>query len=551
MQNLVIVPLLLHILSSAHYAAKDQKAIEIQRKENSSIIIHIATLNEGVSRCSQIETLIKSILLYHRGIIHMHIFADERSREMMSVMFQTWPLDRVRWSLYEMETVHEGGRWLPSKHHSGTIGVFKFVTDDVMPLFVEKLIVIDSDTLLLDDIQFLHDYFFLMEKQGAFWATTEDQYPRGTDREIYPHKDRYGENNGVLLLDLKMMREIGDWNKIWKNETFSLYQKVGPLLASDQDVYTSLAYWFPTWHYRLPCVYNFQMGEYSLETQCVGEWRDFSVIKIAHWTEGIKWDGVKTNPKFFTQIYRCVQRMDGNIFGVSRILLNLQKSETRRTLHYIKDVAEAPALSDITLAAHVPFNRSYDQIDRMNRWPGPASLVVFGNDEEKMLLNNYLHKNVNDTSDRLAIHFVHPAIGELEYPSTYLAKISVDASRTERVLAANELEKLDLSRSLYSKFWKRITQDENNSIAIIRSRKGSEVIGAVMRKRLAQLINAKDLTAEEAVDQLRLKASYSISEEPIPYMNSLFDSTVSYPSEHYCQVQISQRNPIITGWNKK
>lgn len=47
-------------------------------------------------------------------------------------------------------------------------------------------------------------------------------------------QDRLGENNGILLLDLKKMREIGDWNKIWKNETFSLYQKVGPLLASDQ-----------------------------------------------------------------------------------------------------------------------------------------------------------------------------------------------------------------------------------------------------------------------------------------------------------------------------
>lgn len=33
--------------------------------------------------------------------------------------------------------------------------------------------------------------------------------------------------------------------------------------------------------------------------------------------------------------------------------------------------------------------------------------------------------------------------------------------------------------------------------------KGSEVIGAVMKKSLAQLINAKEITAEEAVDQLR------------------------------------------------
>lgn len=65
-----------------------------------------------------------------------------------------------------MESVHESGRWvcilfeyeksltkplhwsfllhiskfqLPSMHHSGTIGVFKFFPDDVLPLYVEKV----------------------------------------------------------------------------------------------------------------------------------------------------------------------------------------------------------------------------------------------------------------------------------------------------------------------------------------------------------------------------------------------------------------------------
>ncbi|GMR46212.1 hypothetical protein PMAYCL1PPCAC_16407, partial [Pristionchus mayeri] len=86
---------------------------------------------------------------------------------------------------------------------------------------------------------------------GAFWATTEDQYPRYPYREVYPHKENLGENNGILMLDLKRLREIGDWNNIWTNETLSLYEKIGPLIASDPDVFTSLAYWFPTWHYRL------------------------------------------------------------------------------------------------------------------------------------------------------------------------------------------------------------------------------------------------------------------------------------------------------------
>ncbi|GMT21870.1 hypothetical protein PFISCL1PPCAC_13167, partial [Pristionchus fissidentatus] len=464
-----------------------------------SRVIHIATLNEGVSRCGQIEILIKSILLFHKGVIHMHIFADRRSREMLSVMFSTWQLENVRWSLYEMESVHDGVRWLPSMHHSGTIGVFKFFPDDLLPRFVEKIILIDSDTILLDDIQSLHDHFVPMDEQGAFWATSEDQYRRDGYREIYPHKDNQGENNGILLMDLKKMREIGDWNRIWKNETFSLYQKVGPLVASDQDVFTSLAFWFPQWHYRLPCVYNFQMGDWAIQSQCVGEFRDFSVVKIAHWTEGKKWDGTLANVKFFTQIYRCIQKIDGGIFGIHK---SRENSTLRRTLHYIKDAEKTPQLSDLTLATHAHFNQSFPLIDHLSQWPGPVALAVYGSDEQRMLLTNFLHANAKLMSGQLAIHFVHPAVDDSKYPVSYLSKIVVDSARTDSVLLAYDIDELDVSENIYLKLTNHLNKYENDFISLIRSRKGAEVIGAVIKKPLAQLMITKDLSAEEAVHTL-------------------------------------------------
>ncbi|GMR46211.1 hypothetical protein PMAYCL1PPCAC_16406, partial [Pristionchus mayeri] len=140
-----------------------------------------------------------------------------------------------------------------------------------------------------------------------------------------------------------------------------------------------------------------------------------------------------------------------------------------RTLLYIKDAAGTPERGELTLAVHVNFTRSFDTIDRMSLWPGPVSLVVYGSDHHRMLLNNFLHKNKNGASERMAVHFVHPTIGDSVYPAAYLAKIAVDAARTERVLAAYELEDLDVSMGLYSKF--QNLDDEHSEIAIIQSEK--------------------------------------------------------------------------------
>ncbi|GMS94540.1 hypothetical protein PENTCL1PPCAC_16715, partial [Pristionchus entomophagus] len=64
-------------------------------------IVHLASLISGREDYLRAETLIKSILLFHRGSLHYHFIADSKSREVISALLQTWQIENFRWSIYE------------------------------------------------------------------------------------------------------------------------------------------------------------------------------------------------------------------------------------------------------------------------------------------------------------------------------------------------------------------------------------------------------------------------------------------------------------------
>ncbi|GMT23706.1 hypothetical protein PFISCL1PPCAC_15003, partial [Pristionchus fissidentatus] len=116
---------------------------------------------------------------------------------------------------------------------------------DILPLYVKKVIVIDTDLLFLRDISQIAAHFQYLNG-GVVFATAEDMYNRKKTNRYFPHKD-HGENSGVMLLNLDTMRH-SDWNDVWMAELQRLVGKFGHLVTSDQDVLTSLALYRPDLH---------------------------------------------------------------------------------------------------------------------------------------------------------------------------------------------------------------------------------------------------------------------------------------------------------------
>ncbi|GMS94867.1 hypothetical protein PENTCL1PPCAC_17042, partial [Pristionchus entomophagus] len=253
---------------------------------------------------------------------------------------------------------------------------------DFIPSILCQVILMDTEIIILEDIAVLFGYFKKMEEQGAFFGASPDMYRR----ELMPIRMKLpninsGTNVGVVILDLKRMRQI-NWDDLWREETLRLLHEFGPPTASEQDTFVSLEYFHRNWCYRLPCAYNYQFGEWAVDSMCHGNSTDYGRVKIPHWTEDMRWASNKTSARHFTRIYQCIQMIEWTEINGEDPDYNMAPA---RTLLYMRD-GEIPNSGEITLSVSAQFNDSFAIIDRVREWPGPVDLIVIGSDQERMLL---------------------------------------------------------------------------------------------------------------------------------------------------------------------
>ncbi|GMT18473.1 hypothetical protein PFISCL1PPCAC_9770, partial [Pristionchus fissidentatus] len=238
----------------------------------------------------------------------------------------------VRWSLYDLTSSHDRIKFIPTAHRAGNMGYLRMFAHDLLPLYVEKVILLDTDTMVLEDLAVMHSYFAIMDRKGAIFGASGDMYKRYEIRTKLPRK-KFGPNVGIVMLDIKRMRET-PWNDLWKEETLRLIHKYGPPTASEQDTFASLEYSHPDLAFRLPCGYNYQLGEWAVDSLCSGGSQNYDRVKIAHWTEEEKWSSHKPSAQHFTKIYHCIQMLDWSLING----VEYEKSSAPpRTLIYMRD----------------------------------------------------------------------------------------------------------------------------------------------------------------------------------------------------------------------
>ncbi|GMS81592.1 hypothetical protein PENTCL1PPCAC_3767, partial [Pristionchus entomophagus] len=249
-------------------------------------------------------------------------------------MFQTWRIKRLRWSLYELDRSHDRVDYIPTAHRAGNMGYLRMFAHDLLPLYVEEVILMDTDTIILEDIAVMHGYFKKMDEQGAFFGSSPDMYRR----ELMPIRLKLpninsGMNVGVIMLNLKRMRQE-NWDDLWREETLRLLHEFGPPTASEQDTFASLEYSHPKWNYLLPCEYNYQLGEVGSSILANDASLQLAHFQIPHWTDEEKWTSKKPIARHFTKIYQCIQMIDWVEINGEDTDRNMAPA---RTLLYMRD----------------------------------------------------------------------------------------------------------------------------------------------------------------------------------------------------------------------
>lgn len=174
--------------------------------------IHIAMVVAGYSTARSAITLVKSILFYRLNPLHFHFVTDTSSNHVLSTIFRTWQLSAVNISFYAIETASDAVLWIPNSHYSGIYGLMKLMLVQLLPVNLDRVIVLDTDLMMMENIGSLWKFFKDIRRRGKMIGVVENQsdWYLGKlwekQRKPWPAIGR-GFNTGVMLLNLKMMKE--------------------------------------------------------------------------------------------------------------------------------------------------------------------------------------------------------------------------------------------------------------------------------------------------------------------------------------------------------
>lgn len=180
--------------------------------EDDCEIVHIAMVVAGYDTARSVITLVKSILFYRLNPLHFHFVTDPSANHVLSTIFKTWQLPDVNVSFYAIEAASDTVSWIPNSHYSGIYGLMKLTLVQLLPTNLDRVIALDTDLMMMENIGSLWKIFKEIKRRGKLLGVVENQsnWYLGNlwekQKNPWPAIGR-GFNTGVMLLNLKMMKE--------------------------------------------------------------------------------------------------------------------------------------------------------------------------------------------------------------------------------------------------------------------------------------------------------------------------------------------------------
>ncbi|CAH8649416.1 unnamed protein product [Dicrocoelium dendriticum] len=147
--------------------------------------------------------------------IHVHFICDNETSLLLSTSLTDWKLPGFSWTIYDLYKYTPNVAWILNSHNAGTAATVKLVIPCVLPRWVEKIIVVDSDMLLNANLQDLWQQFDLFDRHQAI-AMAAEQRSDSSRCDGQPAGSITGINGGLSLLHLAKLR-ANDWDQFWRS----------------------------------------------------------------------------------------------------------------------------------------------------------------------------------------------------------------------------------------------------------------------------------------------------------------------------------------------
>uniref|UniRef100_A0AAF5PGR8 Glycosyltransferase-like protein LARGE2 n=1 Tax=Wuchereria bancrofti TaxID=6293 RepID=A0AAF5PGR8_WUCBA len=422
------------------------------RSQNCQVLHLALVVCGGVHLSYPLSTLIKSILRYRQQAIVLHLLVDDITMRIISLLFNTWRLPAVKVIYYNASQYLGRFSWIPNRHYSGRYGFLKLILNDILPADVDKVITLDTDALIMDDIAQLWSFFSKMTSLQAIGLVENlsNWYliNRNTSQRIvWPAWGR-GFNSGVMLLDLTKLRNIS-WSYIWKEIASKNVKDYGPVELADQDVINAVINHHQWIVHKLPCEWNFQLGFQSQQDLCPVE---ISRLKLVHWNSPLKTRTVNRYAVLLRRYYDSMRDMDGNMFRSNIIHCHYDSQReystpdkvseyddnddgcseirharwiTYRTLLYVRPYNFIAIPKNVVLITQFSMDRLTHFNALLQYWTGPVSAAVYVTDSELSLLIQFFDDTLANRTN-VALHAVYKE--STYYPINYLRNVALNSS---------------------------------------------------------------------------------------------------------------------------
>eukprot|EP01102_Stenamoeba_stenopodia_P014556 TRINITY_DN4845_c0_g1_i2.p1 TRINITY_DN4845_c0_g1~~TRINITY_DN4845_c0_g1_i2.p1 ORF type:complete len:440 (-),score=65.45 TRINITY_DN4845_c0_g1_i2:8-1279(-) len=253
------------------------KADEIQGE-----VVNIVVIAGGnkTRRIEELKAMIHSLLYFRTCPLHFLVITDSVAKNALTSFWKnlTKTEPKIKVSFYNLESSLVVLCQYPDRFYPGSR--LKACLDAILQPDIEKVIVIDTDSMVLEDVRYFWDEFrnFTPEHSEANNCIGGLDLPEVTAPAIgntiemtvyYEQNTKFGAdpdrrlgfglNGGIVMLNLQRLRKIG-WNDLWKRELAALDNSSLPTLdLGDQDVWNYMYRRMCKNHYIFPIEWNIQL----------------------------------------------------------------------------------------------------------------------------------------------------------------------------------------------------------------------------------------------------------------------------------------------------
>lgn len=268
-------------------------------KTNSDL--HIGVVVCGSERVEEVLVLIKSALVFSTKTYHLKfaIISEKPLFQLLTVKleaFQTF--HNFSFILKEIK-FPEDQREVWKKLFKPCASQRLFLPS-LLPK-IDKLIYVDSDTLFLSSPSEIYEQFNKFNSSQFAGLIQEAESPNTgwyTRFARHPFPKPFGVNSGVMLMDLKKMREV-----MWEKTLMPIYDKYNlRIVFGDQDILNIYFHFNSDQLYILPCEFNYRPDHCMYVSLCSAP----KGIQIVHGNRGYFH---KADQPIFSQIYDVMQKV--------------------------------------------------------------------------------------------------------------------------------------------------------------------------------------------------------------------------------------------------